>query len=88
MRVEPLIPDAAPLPVASGADGGEFARALDALGETLRGAQNAEDRFAAGSGSLQDAVYLRARADVALAAATAATGRLVQAVQSLLNMQV
>jgi len=29
-----------------------------------------------------------ARADVALAATTAATGRLVQAVQSLLNMQV
>ncbi|HVS45709.1 MAG TPA: flagellar hook-basal body complex protein FliE [Verrucomicrobiae bacterium] len=89
MRVEALIPDgAANIPVTSRSEGGEFARALDALSQTLDGAQSAEDAFAAGAGSLQDAVYLRARADVTLAAATAATSRVVQAVQSLLSMQV
>jgi flagellar hook-basal body complex protein FliE len=89
MRVEALIPDqAASVPMTSQSDAGEFARALDALSQSLDGAQTAENAFAAGAGSLQDAVYLRARADVTLAAATAATSRVVQAVQSLLSMQV
>lgn len=88
MRVEALIPDqAAALPTSS-SDGGEFAQALDSLTQTLSGAQSAEDAFAAGTGSLQDAVYRRARADVTLSAATAAVGRVVAAVQSLLSMQV
>jgi flagellar hook-basal body complex protein FliE len=51
-------------------------------------AQSAEDAFARGAGSLQDAVYERARADVALAVATAAAQRGAQAIQSILNMQV
>jgi flagellar hook-basal body complex protein FliE len=91
----PLLPDAAPLPDApsQGAssragDPAEFARALDALGATLTGANAAEDAFASGSGSLQNAVYERARADVALSVATAAAQRAAQAVQSILNMQV
>jgi flagellar hook-basal body complex protein FliE len=89
VRIETLIPDRAQsVESTSPADAGEFARALDALGQTLSGAQRAEDTFAAGGGSLQDAVYARARADVALSAATAAVGRVVQAVQSLLAMQV
>jgi flagellar hook-basal body complex protein FliE len=37
---------------------------------------------------LQAAVYGRARADVALAVATATAQRSVQALQSILNMQV
>lgn len=86
MRVEPLLPDAAaPPPQAPGA--AAFARTLDALGEALQRAQTSEDAFAAGSGSLQDAMYDRARADVALSVATAAAQRCAQAVQSLLNMQ-
>jgi flagellar hook-basal body complex protein FliE len=89
VRIEPLIPDrATSSDAASPADSGEFARALDALGQTLSGAQRAEDAFADGGGSLQDAVYARARADVALSAATAAVGRVAAAVQSLLAMQV
>lgn len=89
MTVEPLIPDA---PVASAPrrdpSAEEFVRALDALGAMLRGAENAEDAFAAGGGTLQEAVYERARADVALSAATAAAQRCAQAISSIINMQV
>ncbi len=89
MTVEPLLPDA-PLAAASPRDGdaGAFVRALDALGGMLRGAESAEDAFAAGAGSLQEAVYERARADVALSAATAAAQRTAQSISSVLNMQV
>lgn len=93
MTVEPFVPDAATVPDAPPAgltngDSSGFARALDALAGLLSGAQRAEDVFAAGSGSLQSAVYERARADVALSVATATAQRLAQAVQSVLNMQV
>ncbi|MEO6836522.1 MAG: flagellar hook-basal body complex protein FliE [Candidatus Tumulicola sp.] len=89
MRVEPLLPDA-PLPDAPAQIPGPpaFAQTLDALGSTLGGAENAEVAFAAGNGTLQNAVYERARADVALSVATAAAQRCAQAVQSILNMQV
>lgn len=86
MRVEPLLPDVAPVPAGGSSD--DFGRALDALAGTLEGASAAEDRFAAGTGTLQEAAYERARADVALSVAAAAAQRLVQAVQSVLNMQV
>lgn len=84
------IPDIAPLGAPSGppADGSGFARALDALGATLERAERAEDHFAAGRASLQDAVYARARADVALAVATAAAGKAAQALQSILDMAI
>jgi len=89
MTVEPLLPDAPLAPsFPRDGDGGAFARALDALGEVLCGAESAEDAFAAGAGSLQNAVYERARADVALSAATAAAQRSAQAISSILNMQV
>jgi len=87
MRVETLIPDAPPAP-AIGGDTSGFAKALDAVGSLLSQANGAEDAFAYGRGSLQDAVYEGARADVALSVATSAAQRLVQAVQSVLNMQV
>lgn len=91
MRVEPLLPDAAPLAAAGGgeaADAGGFAKALDALGTILGGAERAEDSFAYGGGTLQEAVYERARADIALSVATATAQRIAQSVQSILNMQV
>ena len=97
MTVVPLQPDAPQrldgpwLPVAPAQradDASAFARAVDGVGDTLRGAQAAEDAFANGSGTLQQAAYERARADVAMAVATAAASRCAQAVQSLLNMQV
>lgn len=88
MRVEPLVPDVAPSRLPDAGAGADFARALDALGATLAGAESAEDAFAYGRGSLQDAVYERARADVALSVATATAQRTAQAITSILNMQV
>lgn len=95
MKVEPLIPDApAPLfpdaagPPQSNDDRAAFARAIDALSGVLAGATRAEDDFAYGKGTLQDAIYERAQADVALSVATATVQRVAQAAQSVLNMQV
>jgi flagellar hook-basal body complex protein FliE len=88
VRVEPLRPDAAPFAAAGGDAGGGFAKALDALGTILGSAERAEDSFAYGGGTLQEAVYERARADVALSVATATAQRVAQSVQSILNMQV
>jgi flagellar hook-basal body complex protein FliE len=88
VRVEPLLPDAAPFAAAGSGDAGAFAKALDALGSILGSADSAEDSFAYGGGTLQEAVYERARADVALSVATATAQRIVQSVQAVLNMQV
>jgi len=88
MRVEPLLPDMAPGPNADAQDSAGFARVLDALGGALTGATRAEDAFAYDAGTLEAAVYERARADVALSVATATAQRAVQAVQSILNMQI
>jgi flagellar hook-basal body complex protein FliE len=91
MRVEPLVTDAAPFLQTAPEDsesGTGFAAAIDSLEKTLAGAQQAEDAFAYGAGSLQEAVYERARADVALSAATASAQRLAQSLSSVLNMQV
>lgn len=90
MKVELLLPDLPAAPERSSSDEGRklFAGLAQALGATLERAELAENAFAAGSGSLQTAIYERARADVALSVATAAAGRATQAVQSILNMQV
>jgi flagellar hook-basal body complex protein FliE len=82
-----MIPDA-PLSRTESPDAGAFGKALDALGDVLTGAQRSEDAYANGRGTLQTAVYERARADVALSVATATAQRLAQSVQSILNMQV
>ena len=87
MTIEPLVPDA-PLPSTLPPDDDLFSRTLDAVAGALTGATRAEDAFAYGRGTLQDAIYERAQADVALSVATATAQRLVQAVQSVLNMQV
>lgn len=87
MRVQPLLPDAPVAPQGT-ADASEFVRALDAIGDALTGATRAEDDFAYGHGSLHEAVYERARADIALSVATSTAQRVAQAVQSVLNMQV
>ena len=88
MRVELLLPDAAAGAPEPPAQPSAFARALDAIGATLEAAERSEDRYATHTGSLQDAVIERARADVALSIATAAAQRSAQALQSILNMQV
>lgn len=88
MKVELLSPDAPPSSVGASADTLGFGRALDAIGQVLGDATNAEDAYANGRGSLQDAMYRRAQADVALSIATAAAQRAAQAVQTLLNLQI
>lgn len=88
MKIELLRPDVAPEAAAEPSDQTGFAQALDAIGKVLDGASKAEDAYASGTGSLQDAMYQRAQADVALSVATAAAQRAAQAVQSLLNLQI
>ena len=88
MKVELLTPDIAPEPAIASPDGSGFARALDAAGAVLADATRAEDAYASGSGSLQDAMYRRAQADVTLAIATATAQRAAQAIQTLLNLQI
>jgi flagellar hook-basal body complex protein FliE len=88
VRVEPLVPDVRIASDDGSGDIAAFARALDVLGGVLTGATRAEDDFGNGRGTLQDAVYERARADVALSVATSSAQRVAQAVQSVLNMQV
>jgi flagellar hook-basal body complex protein FliE len=87
VRVELLQPDTPPVAAAPPDDSG-FARALDAIGRVLSDATQAEDAYARGAGSLQDAMYGRAEADVALSVATAAAQRAAQAVQTLMNLQI
>ncbi len=65
-----------------------FSQAVDAVDAIFAQAQRAEDTYARGAGSLLQAVYERARADVALGVAVAAASRTAQAVQSVLNMQI
>lgn len=91
MKITPLQLD---LPVTtassntSSQDSAQFGKSLEAVGKTLNEAEAAENAYAAGAGSLQDAVFERAQADVALSVASAAAGRGVQALQSILNMQI
>lgn len=88
MIVTPILPDVPLQPAPPRSDAGSFSRALDDAGSALNRADAAEDRFAVHRGSLQDAVFERAQADVVLAIATAAAQRSAQAVQSVLNMQI
>ncbi|MGZ3498331.1 MAG: flagellar hook-basal body complex protein FliE [Vulcanimicrobiaceae bacterium] len=88
MRVEALVPDAPVAQPAAGGDASEFGKILDDAGAVLQRAARSEDAFASGTGDLQNAVYERARADVVLSVATAAAQRTVQAINTVLNMQV
>jgi flagellar hook-basal body complex protein FliE len=90
MTVRLLLPDRA-LPdtpdAAKPDDSKAFARAVDAVSSVFSAAQEAEAAYAGGTGSLREAVYERARADVALSVAVAAASRATQAIQTILNMQ-
>jgi flagellar hook-basal body complex protein FliE len=88
MKIELLQPDAAPGASSMPADDSGFGKALDAIGKVLGDATQAEDAYASGTGSLQEAMYQRAQADVALSVATAAAQRAAQAVQALMNLQI
>lgn len=86
--MELLAPDAATPKPPAPPDAQAFAAALDGIGAQLTAATRAEDAYANGDGSLQAAVYERARADVALAVATAAAQRGAQALNAVFNMQI
>jgi flagellar hook-basal body complex protein FliE len=88
VNVAPVQPDVAPGFDAQRSSPSLFARALDDVAAVLDRAQSAEDAYASGTGSLQDAVYERARADVTLSVAEAAAQRTAQALQSIFNLQV
>jgi hypothetical protein len=89
MTITPLVADQAPALQRSPSTGASaFSSVLDGLGGALGRADRAEDAFAAHGGSLQDAIFERAQADVILSVATAAAQRSAQAVQSILNMQI
>lgn len=88
MKVELLQPDAAPFAQSRRADPAQFAKALDGVERVLTAATAAENRYADGVGSLQHAMYARARADVALAVATAAAQRGAQALNAIFNLQI
>jgi flagellar hook-basal body complex protein FliE len=68
--------------------GSALLRALDDAGASLSRADLAERRFVAGAGGLQEMVVDRAQADVMLAVAGAAAARSVQALTTILGMQV
>jgi flagellar hook-basal body complex protein FliE len=88
MKVELLQPDTAPALPPAASDQSGFAQALDAIGKVLGDANAAEDAYASGAGNLQNAMYERAQADIALSVATAAAQRAAQAVQTLMNLQI
>lgn len=98
MRVENLVPDAAPprgpsaaMGSAFGAggttNGNAFGALVDAAGALLDRADAAETQFAAHEGGLQEMVVERARADIALQVAATAAQRTAQSLQTLLGMQ-
>ena len=89
MNIELLAPDVAPeRPSANVPDANAFAKILDDLGSVLGRADRAETAYAHGAGNLGDAIYERARADVALSVATAAAQRTAQALTTIFNLQI
>jgi len=93
MTVVPLngAGDDAPLPP-GGSPGAGFAgalqQALDGAEGALSRADTAERAFASGHGGLAEMVVERARADIALALASAAASRVTQGLTTILGMQI
>jgi len=88
MTITPILPDQAAPQRTIDKDQSSFAKLLDGVSGALGRADRAEDAFAAHAGSLQDAVLERAQPHEGLSVATVAAQRSVQALQSILNMQI
>jgi len=100
VTVTPFIPDGplargvepdAPAGTGAALPGGfasALARALDGAEGALARAAGAERAFIAGRGGLQEMVVERAQADILLAIAGAAASRTVQALNTILGMQI
>jgi flagellar hook-basal body complex protein FliE len=91
--LEPDAPlDALPAAAPPAGAGEQFAaslgRALDAAGGTFDRAARAEQAFESGRGGLQELSLERARADITLAVAATTASRAVQALSTILGMQV
>jgi flagellar hook-basal body complex protein FliE len=87
MTVMPLEADAPVVPQAESVPQ-EFLAALDRAGAVFAKADRAEAAFLQGRGGLQEMVVARAHADVAIAIATAAATRAVQALGQIFSMPV
>jgi flagellar hook-basal body complex protein FliE len=66
---------------------GSLIDALQAGTQTLQRAEGAENAFIAGTGGLQEMVFERAKADVLVSIATAASSRVTQSINSITQMQ-
>jgi flagellar hook-basal body complex protein FliE len=90
-KLYPAIPDAADVAPA-GTSPGNFAAlfgtALASASDALGRADASEHAFATGHGGLQQMVLERAQADVALSIASATATRTVQAITTILAMQI
>jgi len=85
-------PDAPRAPQGDGTDAATFGfgsliDALQAGTQTLQRAEGAENAFIAGTGGLQEMVFERAKADVLVSIATAASSRVTQSINSITQMQ-
>jgi flagellar hook-basal body complex protein FliE len=94
MRIDPIVPDQTPLLAPTGPGRtretapGLFGQLVDAAGAALGAADAAETAFVHGTGGLTEMVVGRARADVSLAIAATGAQRAVQALNTLLGMQI
>jgi flagellar hook-basal body complex protein FliE len=88
MHVEAIVPDLPQAASPRSADANAFRMMIDAAGTRLDAADRAESAFANGTGGVQEMVVARAQADVALQIAAAAAQHAVQAINTLLGMQV
>jgi flagellar hook-basal body complex protein FliE len=91
-QIEPDAPLDAPSAAPPAGAGEQFAaslgRALDVAGGTFERAARAEQAFESGRGGLQELSLERARADITLAVAATIASRAVQALSTILGMQV
>jgi len=88
VKIEQLVPDAAPAPRAQSPGGTSFAALVDAAGAQLERADRAEASFRDGAGGITEMMIERVRADIALQIATTAASRATQALNSVLGMQI
>jgi flagellar hook-basal body complex protein FliE len=66
---------------------GNLVDALQTGTQTLQHAQGAENAFIAGTGGLQEMVFKRAKADILVSIAAAASSRVTQSIDTISQMQ-
>jgi flagellar hook-basal body complex protein FliE len=66
---------------------GSLVSALRAGTQSLQRAEGAENAFIGGTGGLQELVFERAKADIVVSIATAASSRVTQSINTVTQMQ-